>query len=116
MLKHEQFTGQLDRNILIQQKVFGTDESNQHKVIAWENIDSYPSVRAKVEENSGTEVNQADQLVGVKSTTFWIRYRTDLSIENRIVYKGMNYDIHTLLELSRKRFLKIIATGGGQYI
>ena len=115
MLSSKEEIGKMDRKILFQKKILGTDASNQQKVTGWENIDSSPRAWAKVDENSGTEVNQADQLVGVKSTTFTIRYRDDVTIENRIVYNGGNYDIHTLLQLSRKRFLKIIATGGGQY-
>lgn len=115
MLQHKEEIGRLDRRITIQKKIFGTDASNQHLVTGWEDIETNPEVWANVEEKSGTEVFQADQLVGLTVAQFTIRYRTDVTIQNRIVYNSKYYDIQAILEIGRKRFLKITCESGGQY-
>src|SRR6478609_1828435 len=115
MLSVKQNIGPLDRRITFQQKVFGTDESNQKLITGWEDIDDNPEVWASVDEVSGTEVIQANQLNGLETASFIIRYRTDLTVENRIVYDGFYWDIHSILQVGRKRFLRIVAESGGQY-
>jgi SPP1 family predicted phage head-tail adaptor len=115
MLSAKEHIGRLDRRITFKQKVTGTDESNQEKVLGWEDIDTSPTVWASVEENSGSENIQANQLRGVETAVFTIRYRTDISVLNVIVYQGLKWDIHFIGELGRKRFLKIVAESGGQY-
>ena len=115
MLQSKTKIGSLDRRITFQEKVFSVDASNQKKITGWQNIDSNPTVFASVDEVSGSEVIQAEQLEGLKTSNFIIRYRTDLSTENRITYNGEKYDIHVILEVSRKRFMKIVAVCGGKY-
>lgn len=70
---------------------------------------------AQVDELSGQEVIQAQQLTGLETASFLIRHRSDLTIENRIVYDGTYWDIHAIHQVGRKRFLKIVAESGGQY-
>lgn len=115
MLSHKEQIGRLDRRITFQQKVYGTDESNQKLITGWENISTTPTVYAQVDEQSGSEVIQANQLNGLETASFTVRYRTDLTIENRIVYDGFYWDIHSILQVGRKRFLRIMAESGGQY-
>lgn len=115
MLSHKEQVGRLDRRITIQRPQYGTDDSNQKLITGWVDVLANPVVYAQVEDKSGGEVFQADQLTGVKVTVFTIRYREDLSILFRIVYRGLTYDIQNIEEVSRKRFLKITATAGGHY-
>lgn len=115
MLQHKEEIGKLDRRITIQKKITTTDASNQHLTTGWEDIATNPEVWAEVEEKSGSEVFQADQLVGLTVAHFTIRHRTDVTIQNRIVYNSKYYDIQALLEVGRKRFLKIVCESGGQY-
>lgn len=116
MLQHSENIGQLDRKILIEQPVFETDtDSNQRKITGWEEIESNPNPYAKINEKSGTEVMQTDQIAGVKFTNFIIRYRTDVDLKHRIVYNGWTYNIQSILEIGRKRYLNITCEGGGQW-
>jgi SPP1 family predicted phage head-tail adaptor len=108
--------GSFDKRVTFQQKIVGTDASNQEKPLGWENIPSNATVWAHVEENSGSEVFQADQLHGLTVATIFIRYRTDLSIQNRAVYNGKNYDIHAITEWGgRRNYLKLTCESGGHY-
>jgi SPP1 family predicted phage head-tail adaptor len=107
--------GRMDKRITFQQKVYGTDASNQRKVTGWENIDTAPTVWAEIIERSGVEVLQADQLNGLTIAEIRIRHRTDLTIENRAVYNDKNYDIQAILEMGRKKYLRLICESGGQY-
>jgi len=115
MLQHKEVVGALDRLITFEQAIYGTDESNQHKITGWEDIDSYPEVYAKVVEPTGMETFQGDQMVAVTTTSFTIRYRTDVTVQNRVVYNSKYYDIHAILEIGRRRFLKLTCESGGQY-
>lgn len=115
MLNVRENIGRLDRRITFQQKVYGTDASNQKLITGWENISTTPTVYAQVDELSGQEVIQAQQLTGLETASFLIRHRSDLTIENRIVYDGTYWDIHAIHQVGRKRFLKIVAESGGQY-
>ena len=105
----------MDRRITFQEAIYGTDESNQHKITGWQDIESIPEVSANVIEPTGTEVFQGDQMVAVMTTSFTIRYRTDITVQNRVVYNSKYYDIHAILEIGRKRFLKLTCESGGQY-
>jgi SPP1 family predicted phage head-tail adaptor len=107
--------GQLDRRITIQRKVIGSDVSNQHNVLDWENIPCNPVTWAYVNEKSGQEVFQADQLVGVTACDFIIRFRRDVDIEHRILYNSKVYNIQAILEIGRREFLRITCESGGQY-
>jgi SPP1 family predicted phage head-tail adaptor len=108
--------GSFDKRVTFQQKIVGTDASNQEKPLGWENIPSNATVWAHVEENSGSEVFQADQLHGLTVASIFIRYRTDLSIQNRVVYNGKNYDIHAITEHGgRRNYLKLTCESGGHY-
>jgi SPP1 family predicted phage head-tail adaptor len=108
--------GSMNRRITIQKKVIGSDASNQRKITGWENIDRSPVVWAHIDERSGSEAFQAEQLVGLTSAIITIRYRTDLSIENKVVFNGKNYDIQAIIDRNNDRkFLQLTCESGGQY-
>lgn len=115
MLSAKQTIGALDRRITFQQKVYAVDESNQKTIVGWQDIPTTPTVYAQVDESTGNEVIQGEQLTGLKMSTFTIRYRNDITIENRILYNGDKYDIHVIVAVSRKRFLRCSSESGGQY-
>jgi len=116
MLASKQPIAALDKRITFQQKIIVVDpDSNQKDIVGWEDIPTTPTVYAQVDEQAGDEAIQADQLTGLKKNTFTVRYRNDITIENRILYNGAPFDIHSISELSRKRFLKIVAESGGHY-
>jgi SPP1 family predicted phage head-tail adaptor len=107
--------GKMDKRITFQRPVFGSDASNQRKITGWENVPSNPTVWANVNERSGTEVYQADQLTGVTVAEITIRWRNDLAITYRAVYNSKNYDIQAIIESGRKKFMKLTCESGGQY-
>jgi SPP1 family predicted phage head-tail adaptor len=107
--------GSFDRRVTFQQRIVGTDASNQHKPLGWENIPNNATTWAHVEENSGSEVFQADQLSGLTVANIFIRYRTDLSVQNRVIYNGKEYDIHAITEIGRRKHLKLHCESGGHY-
>lgn len=115
MLQHKEEVGRMDKRVTFEKKIFSTDASNQHKVTGWEEIASNPTVWANVEYKSGSENFESDQLVAVKVASITIRYRTDLTPENRVIVGEEIFNIHTVLEVSRKRFLKLTCESGGQY-
>lgn len=107
--------GKMDKIVRFEQKIFSTDASNQHKPMGWEDIDSNPEVYAQVDYKSGSENFQSDQLVAVKTASISIRYRTDLTTENRVIVDNEIFDILTIIEVGRKRFLRLTCESGGQY-
>ena len=115
MLQSKIKVGELDRKITIQKKVYSTNASNERNVTGWTNIDLFPNPWANVQESFGSEPVQADQVVGLKTSIFIIRYRTDVTIENRILHRDDTYNIVDILEIGRKGFLKIVAESGGQF-
>lgn len=115
MLQHSETIGRLDKKVTFQQKIFTTDASNQHKVTGWEDIETNPEVWAQVDYKTGSEAFQSDQLVAVKTASIGIRYRTDLTTENRVIVDNEIFDILTIIEVGRKRFLRLTCESGGQY-
>lgn len=116
MLASKQSIGALDKRITFQEKIFTIDiDSNQKRIDGWQDILTTPTVYAQVDEQAGNEVIQADELTGIKVNTFIVRYRNDITIEHRIIYNDGKFDIHSISEVGRKRFLRISAESGGQY-
>jgi len=115
MLSHKEQIGRLDRRIVFQRPVFGQDVSNQKKIVGWENIPDRFEASAQVDETGGNEMLQAEQVNGIKSAKFTVRYREDLDLELRILYKNVPYNVKSIIEVGRKRYLEILAVAGGHY-
>jgi SPP1 family predicted phage head-tail adaptor len=112
MLSTKQDLSKLDRRITFERKVIVDNPSNEDAEDGWVSIDTNPEVWAEVDEKSGTEEFKADQLNGVKTAAFITRYRSDLNTRMRIDYGGEKYDVHSILAISRKRFLRIVGMTG----
>jgi SPP1 family predicted phage head-tail adaptor len=107
--------GKLDRQIIFQEEIIGSNVSNEDAQTGWQDVEN-GEVWASVEDRSGTEEFKADNLKDVLISQFIIRYRSDLNARMRINYNGRFWDIQSFLEIGRKRFLKIVAhTGMTQY-
>ncbi len=116
MLATKEQIGKMDRQITFEEKIIGENVSNEDAQTGWQEIETSPEVWANVEDRSGTEEFKADNLKDVLISQFIIRYRSDLNARMRINYNGRFWDIQSLLEIGRKRFLKIVAhTGMTQY-
>jgi len=97
--------GQLDRRITIQSFTTSTDDFGE--VI--QSFTTLANVWAKVEEKSGSEGEDGNQLVATRKVEFFIRYRSDINEQMRIVYEGQTHKIEAILNAdSRKAFQKIV--------
>ena len=115
MLQHKEEIGRMDKRVTFQEPIYGTDASNQHKITGWQDIDTNPEVWANVEYTTGSEGFESDQLVAVKVAKISVRYRTDLSTTHRAIVGSEIFNIHSIIEVGRKRFSKILGEFGGQY-
>jgi SPP1 family predicted phage head-tail adaptor len=117
MLNHKEQIGKLDERITFQFKVVGANESNEDEEIRWENIPTDATVYASKDERGGGESYRADKLTAYGGVIFTCRYRTDITARNRIVCRGIPYNIIAPpVEVGRRRFLKIECESGGEFI
>lgn len=97
--------GQLDRRITIQ--TFGTTTDDFGEVV--KSFTTLANVWAKVEEKRGNEGEESEQLVATKRVEFFIRYRSDINEQMRVIYNNETYKIEAILNAdSRKSFQKIV--------
>ena len=89
-------------------------DSGEDKVESYTQIDTNPEVWARVENDTGDTVVEQNQVKHVQKTVFTIRYRTDLTISNKVVHNGKMYSVLSAIEAGehRKRFTKIT----GEYL
>lgn len=102
-------SGELNRSIVIQSKTVAQDSFGE-PVETWAKIHTRDSLAARVMPQRGNERFTAQQVVGEAVTTFKIRYRSDVTTLNRIVYDGRNWDIHDVRELGNRDALEIDAS------
>lgn len=105
MLSHKEQIGRLDRRIVIQESTLTKDEYGQ-EMTAW---GTFATVWAKVEDKSGSESYQADQLTATRMTVFTIRWIAGLTEKMRILYNYDYYDIQAIKSPDRKRTLQVEA-------
>lgn len=115
MLTTKEEIGKMDRRVTFQRKVYTTNASNERAISGWEDISTRPEEWANVEEGSGSEVIQGEQLTGLTTARITTRYRSDITIENRISYNSKYYDIHAIIEVGRRRFSMFLCESGGHY-
>lgn len=113
MLQSKEQIGKLDRRIVIQQIDTDTPASNEKRQIGWT---TFATVWARVEEKHGSEYYKADKLTWVTVADFNIRHLDGLDQRMRIVYNSTAYGIEAIIYDPRKRFIKITAESGGEYV
>lgn len=96
------------------QEIIADGDSNEDKVTGYEPIDTNPQVWARVQNETGDTDVIGDQVKHVQSTVFTIRYRTDITIKNKIVHNSKMYSVLSAIEAGehRKRFTRI----SGEYL
>jgi SPP1 family predicted phage head-tail adaptor len=100
--------GRMDRRITFQTFTEARDSFGE-PIKTWANLASVPTVWARVSPLSGREVFAGDQILGVADVEFEIRYRSDITVEMRVVYANENYDILSTQELGRLKGLRVMA-------
>ena len=100
--------GKLDRRITIQQATV-TRGAGGGETRTWANL---ATVWANVRPMSGREFTAGQQL-GEVTTTFQIRYRSDVVEKMRVSYDSKTYNIRAVLPSEdRKRFITLACTEG----
>ena len=81
--------GRMDRRITIQRKTV-TRDANGSEVPTWAD---WKTVWASKADSGSREFRSAGALFAETTTLFGIRYLAGLTGQDRIVYRGVNYDI-----------------------
>lgn len=98
--------GLLDRRIRIERRVERVDDSGQ-VVLDWV---KRAEVWARVEPLGGRENFGQDQFVATGDLRFTIRWRSDVTPLERIVYDGREYDIVTVADVGRREALLVVGS------
>lgn len=101
--------GKLDRSIVIQSRTVAQNAYGEG-IETWTKIHTATTLAAEVIPFRGNERWTAQQVVGKNAVTFRVRWRDDVTVLNRIVYDGRNYDLHDVREIGRREGLEIDAT------
>ena len=97
--------GELDRRITIQSFTTSTDSFGEVN----KSFITLANVWAKVEDKSGKEGEESEQIIATKRVEFFIRYRADINEQMRIIYENETYKIESIInDDSRKAFQKIV--------
>ena len=99
----------LRRQIRVERKV-GVPDAVGGETITYS---TRATLHAEVKPVSGREPLVGQQYVEGEQYEFIVRYRADVQLTDRVVWKGNHYDITALQEIGRNRRLKIIAKRPG---
>lgn len=98
-------SAQLDREIRLE-RLFVEPAADGEPVSRWALI---ATVWAQMEPLGGTRGFGQQQFVAVGDVRFTIRWRDDVTTQERIVYGGREYEIMTVAELGRREGTIIVA-------
>jgi SPP1 family predicted phage head-tail adaptor len=100
--------GSLDRRITLERATATQASPSGEQLLTWA---EETTIWAEVQPLSGGELFRAQQLEAKADTRFRVRYRTDITPDEklRISYGGRTYDIRSVVELGRREGLEIIA-------
>lgn len=82
--------GKLDRRVTIRRMTGTTTNEFNEPVEVWADV---ATVWAQQRPNRGSERFAAEQQAGTAVMTFHIRYRSDVSAMDRLIYEGRSYEI-----------------------
>lgn len=94
----------LDRRITIEARTTAPSATG-HPVETWTVLET---VWAAKEDLGGTEGYRSQQIAAVASTRFTIRWRGDVTPENRVKWNGRTYEIAQVLEAGRQMWLNLL--------
>jgi SPP1 family predicted phage head-tail adaptor len=98
--------GKLDRRIVIE-NFTEADNAHGEPIRTW---NTFATVWAQYKDRTGQEAFEGDQYHAIRTGTFVIRWRTDLTdTKYRIQFDGHTWDILSIQELGRKVGLLIRA-------
>ena len=92
-------------------KMIVPDEFNADAETYWDPISNYPTVFARVTQKPrprGNEVVIGDRIVSVQVTIFTVRWRDDITVEHRVVFENIPYNIVHVVEGDSRREVLVI--------
>ena len=99
--------GDMDQRVTLQTYTFTSDGAGgQTRELA--NVPSVPTVWAKVQPVRGAERFQEERTVAVGTYLFTIRYRTDISEGDVIMWRSEPYNIRTVKRTSGRMLNLVI--------
>jgi SPP1 family predicted phage head-tail adaptor len=105
-------SGDLDQRVTFQTKV-NTSDGAGGSTTTWADVADTPTVWAQALPLMGREITQESGDAATAEYKFTVRYRTDISEVERIVWNGSNHNIRRVERTSgRELFLVIIAERG----
>lgn len=99
--------GRLDRRITLQDFTTSRDATTNEPVKTWSDV---ATVWAQVKEMGGREFDENSQYIGERKTSFFIRWRDDLSLAQRVLYDGIVYEITARKEIARREGVELICS------
>lgn len=100
--------GELDQRVTIQNKSV-TRATNGEEVVTWVDV---ATVWAKVAQIRGREFFAAAQMQDAVDLRVNIRYRSDVTREMRLLWRGNPLDIVGVIENGRKEALELMCISG----
>jgi SPP1 family predicted phage head-tail adaptor len=97
--------GKLDRRLTIQRKVVTTSPSGE-QIETWSSV---AVVWGEAKPLPGDEKFGDQQLIASSIMTFRIRWRTDMTVQDKIIHWGKTWDILDIREIGRREGLEIDA-------
>lgn len=82
--------GKLDRRLTIRRLTETGRNAYNEPIVEWSDV---ATVSAQQRPDRGSERFAAAQLSGTSVMTFHIRYRADLTVQDRLLYEGREYEI-----------------------
>lgn len=109
--KKKDAIGLMDRKITIMKEIISDGESNEDKVTGYEPIENNSTPWARVENEIGDTVVEQDRVKHLQQTLFFVRYRTDVTIKNKIVHNSKMYSVLSAIEDGENRKQRTKITG-----
>jgi SPP1 family predicted phage head-tail adaptor len=98
--------GKLDRRLTLQRQVLVETPPFNERVPTWVDV---AEVWAQQRPNRGAERFSAQEINGEAVMTFHIRYRTDVTVKDRIAFEGRLWNILDVREIGRRVVTEIDA-------
>ena len=98
--------GRLDKRVSHLARGVAVDAWN-HSVVSYTNRGTY---WAEVQYKRGTEKQEGRQTVGVDQVHFVLRYNGTITNEDRLLYDGEYYDVHSVEVMGRYEAIRITTT------
>lgn len=92
-------------------------DSSGGEVDSWSEIETDPTMWAKVQPSAGSEGFEGDIKTSKKSYSFMIRHRNDITTKQRIVWKNKKWDITSVdpfFKMGRNEYVLVEAEYQGE--